>query len=211
MQWEWWGEAQPYDRIAERQRVLRRSIQANSAKECLAILSHAPVITVGKRPVPGLPSVEQLAEMGLCFSQTERGGLATYHGPGQMMAYVLVDVRKRGIKVRCFVQALEEGCLRYLARKSVQAHRKEGAPGIWVKEKKIAALGVHFSRGVSMHGIALNLSPDLAPFQLISPCGFPSDSVTSLEKITGKDWSVRKEALEFAEILMDCIKEVSVP
>jgi lipoyl(octanoyl) transferase len=127
------------------------------------------------------------------------------------MAYALVDVHKRRIKVRCFVQALEEACIRFLAKKSIEGVRKAGAPGVWVQDKKIAAVGVHFSRGVSMHGVALNLSPDLTPFELISPCGFGPNSVTSLSQITGKKWSVREEAPEFAGILMDCIKERSAP
>lgn len=211
MDWAWWGDAQPYDLIAERQRILRRAISEQGADECVAILSHSPVITVGRRPVPGAPSPTQLAERGIGFSRSERGGLATYHGPGQMMAYALVDVHKRRIKVRCFIQALEEASIRFLANKSVGADRKAGAPGIWVGDKKIAAVGVHFSRGVSMHGVAMNLSPDLSAFQLISPCGFSPNSVTSLSQITGKKWSVREEAPEFAGILMDCIKERSAP
>lgn len=210
MKWAWWGSEQPYSSIRDRQVGLRKAIQ-QGAEECIAILEHKAVITVGRRTVSELPSPEFLAEKGVDFEKTERGGLATFHGPGQLMAYALIDVHKRKIKVRCFVDLLEEACIRYLGLRGLKGVRVDGAPGIWISGQKIAAVGVNFSRGVSMHGLALNLSPDLEQFSLIQPCGFSSDVITSVAELTGDVLRVEDVAPEFASILMNCIKEATRP
>ena len=211
MKWSWWGSGVSYGEARQRQLAHREGIWAGSESECLALLEHSSVITVGRRAAEGLPGVDELKEHGIAFETTERGGLATYHGPGQLVAYTLVNVRERGIKVRCLVDALEESCIRFLATHSVQAQRKPGAPGVWVGEQKIAAVGLHFSRGVSIHGLALNLCPDLSAYQWISPCGFDAETMTSLKALTGEEVHPREAASSLAEILMKCIEDAGCP
>jgi lipoate-protein ligase B len=210
MKWVWWGGSQPYLSTRDRQIALRKAIQGGD-EECIAILEHKAVITVGRRSVSGLPSPEDLAVRGIGFAKTERGGLATYHGPGQLIAYALVDVHKRKIKVRCFVDLLEEACIRFLGLQGLKAARVGGSPGVWVSGRKVAAVGVNFSRGVSMHGLSLNLAPDLQHFGLIQPCGFSPGLITSVAELTGEVLDVEDVAPEFAGILIDCIKEATVP
>ena len=176
------------------------------SEECLALLEHTPVVTVGRRKALGVPSREALLAEGIELEASERGGLATYHGPGQLVAYTIVNVRRRGIKVRCLVHALEEACIVFLGDYGVEASRREGAPGVWVGGQKIAAVGLHFSRGVSMHGLALNLCPDLSAYRWISPCGFDAASMTSLQKLTGLAVSTEDSAPKFWELLEDCIE-----
>jgi lipoate-protein ligase B len=209
MRWTWWGESQPYGSTRERQLKLRAAIQRGEAEECIALLEHAPVITVGRRTAGELPDALSLQEAGIEFEETERGGLATYHGPGQLIAYALVDIHKRKIKVRCFVHALEEACIQFLSGHGVRAGRAEGAPGVWVKGKKIGAVGVHFSRGVSIHGLALNLDPNLEHFQWIQPCGFDAGAITSLSVCTQTVLKVSDVAPEFSALLINCIEEVT--
>ena len=197
----------PYREARARQAARRNAVFRGEAEECLALLEHAPVVTVGRRYAEGVPSREFLEEKGVSLENSERGGLATYHGPGQLVAYTIINVRRRGIKVRCLVHALEESCIRFLAEHGVPSGRRTGAPGVWVGEQKVAAVGLHFSRGVSMHGLALNLSPDLTPYSWISPCGFDSSCVTSVERLTGKVLSSEESAPKLWELLEVCIEE----
>lgn len=184
---EWLG-ALPYHEALRRQRARRDAVLAGEAPEALWLLEHdPPVVTVGRRPAPGNPSAEALAAHGIDFAQTERGGLATWHGPGQLVAYFIVDAVGRKIGVRHMVARVEEAVIDWLAGRGVEAGRRAGYPGVWVGTDKICALGFHFRRGVSMHGLALNLCPDLAAgFGRILPCGIEDAGVTSLERIIGE-------------------------
>ncbi len=138
----------------------------------LWLLEHPPVYTLGlaaeaahgPKPGGGIPVV-----------QVERGGEITYHGPGQVILYALVDLARRGIKVKQFVALLEQSVIDLLG---VRAERKPGAPGIYVAGAKVAALGIRVSRGCAFHGLALNVDMDLTPFRAIDPCGFPGLPVT---------------------------------
>ena len=123
--------------------------------------------------------------------QSERGGEITYHGPGQAIVYTLVDVARRGIKVKAFVHLLEQCVINFLVRHEVQAERKAGAPGVYVGGAKIASLGIRVTRGRAWHGIALNVDMDLAPFQAIDPCGYPGLSV-----VQARDFGVMGTAKE---------------
>ena len=141
----------------------------------LWVLEHPPVFTLGVRSDPGhRPS----AESAIPIVHSNRGGEITYHGPGQAIVYTLVDLARRGLKVREFVRMLEQSVIDLLAEGGVTATRKPGAPGVYVGEAKVAALGLRVSRGRAYHGIALNVDMDLAPFLAIDPCGFPGLSVT---------------------------------
>lgn len=175
----WWGRV-PYAAALERQRAARQAIIEGEGREYIALLEHPSVVTVGRRPAPGTPSASDLRAHGIDFARIERGGLATWHGPGQLVGYVLVDVGGRGGGVRRTVDAVEEGIIDWLATRGVAAGRRAGFPGVWVGTGKICAIGLHFKRGVSLHGFALNLTCDLDGFGRIVPCGITEGGVTAL-------------------------------
>jgi lipoyl(octanoyl) transferase len=178
----WLGRV-PYAEALQRQRERREAIVAGQAREALWLLEHDPVITTGRRAVDGLDP----ARLGMEVVQTERGGLATYHGPGQLVGYLLLDVGSRGGSVRGTVCAVEAGLMAWLDERLPRpAARREGHPGVWVGKDKIAAIGLHFRRGVSMHGFALNLTVDLERFRGFVPCGVEDGGVTSLQRELGR-------------------------
>lgn len=135
----------------------------------LWLVEHPPVFTLG---LAGKPE-HLLRETGIPLVHIDRGGQITYHGPGQAVVYLLVDLVRRRIKVRELVSLIEQSVLDVLAGYGVAAHLREGAPGVYVGEAKIAALGLKISRGCSYHGLSLNCDMDLAPFTAINPCGYP--------------------------------------
>jgi len=165
----------PYDAAlrAMREFTARR---APGTPDELWLLEHPPVYTLGLAadaahgPAPDAPVAR-----GIPVVQVERGGEITYHGPGQAVLYTLVDLARRGIKVRQFVAMLEQSVIELLGSR---AERKPGAPGIYVGGAKVAALGIRVSRGCAFHGLALNVDMDLAPFAAIDPCGHPGLQVT---------------------------------
>ena len=180
--WSWLGTV-PYAEALQRQRVRRDAVLAGEAGPVLWLLEHPPVVTEGRR-VPDCPTpVERLRAQGIDWLRTERGGLATYHGPGQLVGYLICDVAALGLSVKGTVGALERALIAWLGAQGVAAGPREGCPGVWIGRAKIAAIGLHFQRSVSMHGFALNLTVDLAPFSMIVPCGIRDGEVTSLERL----------------------------
>ena len=171
--------------MLDRQRTRRRGVIAGTHPEVLWLVEHGPVITTGRRAVPGLPSAQHLAAMGIALHHTERGGLATYHGPGQLTAYAIVDAWGRGMGAKGAVCAMEQGVIDWLATMNVDGRRRRGFPGVWVGPDKICAIGMHFSSGVSMHGIAINLTNGAEGFALITPCGITDGGITSLARLIG--------------------------
>ena len=141
---------------------------------------------------------------------TDRGGLATYHGPGQLVGYLIIDVARRRMGPRRLVDALEAGIIRWLDTIGIEARSRRDAPGVWVDDQKIAALGLHFSRGVSMHGFALNLEVDLTAYRAITPCGFDPSQVTSVRAIRGGRWRVLDNATAVGHCVRDAILKRSL-
>jgi lipoyl(octanoyl) transferase len=173
------------------------AIADGRAAECVWLLEHPPIYTAGTSAQPS-----DLLDARFPVFQTGRGGQFTYHGPGQRVAYVMLDLKRRTTDVRRYVQDLEEWLIRTLARFGVNGERRRGRVGIWVirdngREDKIAAIGVRVRRWVTYHGIALNVAPDLDHFNGIVPCGIRGHGVTSLADL-GLDISLRQtdEALQ---------------
>ena len=138
-------------------------------------LEHPPVYTLGQGADPAHGPEREAA---ISVVRVERGGQITYHGPGQLVIYTLVDIARRGIKVREYVRLLEQAIIDLLAAHGVLARRKPAAPGVYVEGAKVAALGLRVARGRVLHGLALNVDMDLAPFAAINPCGMPGLEVT---------------------------------
>jgi len=139
-------------------------------------LEHDPVFTQGQAGKPE----HLLAPGDVPVVQTDRGGQVTYHGPGQLMVYTLVDIERRGLSVRELVSLLEQALVTTLAHWGIAAAPRADAPGVYVGEEKIASLGLRIRRGRAFHGLALNVAMDLSPFQRINPCGFSGMPVTDM-------------------------------
>jgi lipoyl(octanoyl) transferase len=152
-------------------------------------LEHPPVITLGHRGDAAhvLASRELLAAQGIEVHRTTRGGDVTYHGPGQLVLYPVTDLMGLRLTVAGFVNALEETMVRTARDFGVEATRVQGKPGVFVGHDKIGAVGIHLSRGVTTHGLAFNVDPNLSHFELILPCGLRENGVTSLRRELGSD------------------------
>jgi len=145
----------------------------------LWLLEHPPVFTQGQAG-----KAEHLIDPGdIPVIQSDRGGQVTYHGPGQLICYLLLDLKALGIGVRTLVSAMEGAVIDLLAQRGIPAQARRDAPGVYVDGAKIAALGLRVRRGYSYHGLALNLDPDLEPFRRINPCGYAGQPVTSLARL----------------------------
>ncbi|HEX5092473.1 MAG TPA: lipoyl(octanoyl) transferase LipB [Burkholderiales bacterium] len=159
----------PYGEAVARMREFTGGRDAGTPDE-LWVLEHPPVYTLGQGADP---KFGPKSPTGIPVVQSERGGEITYHGPGQAVLYTLVDLQRRGIRVKAFVRRLEQCVIDVLGECGVRAERRAGAPGVYVDGAKIAALGIRVTRGRAWHGLSLNVDMDLAPFRAIDPCGYP--------------------------------------
>lgn len=182
------------------QRARREAVIAKQAPEALWLLEHDPVVTTGRRAVEVLPDNVEVVH-------TERGGLATWHGPGQLVGYLILDVGSRGLGVRSTIHGVEEGIVRWLGGLGLRAGRRKGFPGVWVGRDKICAVGMHFRRGVTMHGFALNLTADLRGFEAIVPCGITDGGVTSVQRLLGRSPAPFEVAEEVGRVVVDTLRE----
>lgn len=198
-----------------RQIAHRDSIVNNTASEQIWCLEHPPVITTGRRTAERLPDLATQDALGVPVVATERGGLATWHGPGQLIVWPLIHIVRRRIGVRQFVELLEDAVISWLSTIGVHAGRRAGTPGVWCDHplaphaRKICAVGLHIHRGVTAHGLALNLSPDMAGYQLIIPCGIRGAGITSVAQLNGNSPSVEAAAASLGEVLADHIAAAS--
>lgn len=164
-------------------------------------LEHAPVFTLGRNG-----KREHVLNPGdIPVIPVDRGGQVTYHGPGQLVVYVLVDIRRKGLGVRELVMMLEQSVIDYLAGQGIEAQGDRDAPGVYVKGEKIAALGLRVSRGKTYHGLSFNVNPDLAAFQRINPCGYAGLEVTSCRQFGITD-GVLEVAGALSEVLAQNLK-----
>ncbi|MDX6590116.1 MAG: lipoyl(octanoyl) transferase [Solirubrobacterales bacterium] len=179
----------PYEEAREAQRQLEGRRQRGEISDVLLLLEHPPVYTRGRRSTPDeLPmGVEWYEMQGIEVRDTDRGGRVTYHGPGQLVAYPIVSLAPYGDDVHEYVRRLEKVMIGALAEHGVEAGLSEGLTGVWVGDRKIGSIGVHVSRGVTTHGLAVNVNNDLQPFEWIVPCGIQGCAVTSLGRELGAE------------------------
>lgn len=180
-----------YAAVLARMREFTAHRDAETPDE-LWVVEHPPVYTLGQGADPKFgPKTSN----GIPVVQAERGGEITYHGPGQAVIYTMVDIARRGIKVKTFVQMLEQCVINFLISYEIPAERKAGAPGVYVGGAKIASLGIRVTRGRAWHGLALNVDMDLAPFAAIDPCGYPGLNVVQARDLgvmgTAKEVGIR--------------------
>lgn len=179
--------------------LAQRDVPGSPVGELL-IVEHPPVITVSRRAGAAghlLASADRLAELGVAVSATDRGGDITYHGPGQLVVYPILDLNRLGVGLHAYMRAMEEIVIGACARFGVRTRRDDDATGVWTEGlggtsgagggsgAKVCAMGIRVRRWVSMHGLALNVSTDLSHFDLIVPCGLSGRAVTSLERELG--------------------------
>ena len=170
-----------YEPVWRDMQAFTQARDAGTADE-LWLVEHPPVYTFGLNAKP-----EHLHDPGdIPVVRCDRGGQVTYHGPGQVVVYCLIDLRRMGLGVKTFVQKLEQSIIDLLAEYDVTAERQAGAPGVYVQGAKIAALGLRITRGASYHGIALNVDMNLEPFARINPCGYPGMAVTQLSALASR-------------------------
>ena len=201
-----WHPNAPYLEILKYQESIRQGILEGHSQECILTVEHLSCVTLGKRG--GSFAKEQLPE-GTTIHQINRGGLATWHGPGQAVIYPIIHVRQRKIGVRNFVFGLEETILSWLKEKKIAANRKEKCPGIWIGESKIAAIGLEIKQGISTHGVSINISNSLNGFNAIDPCGFSNLSITTMKNHCSTTPSIQEVGLELATRIRTWIEENS--
>lgn len=198
----------PYADALALQRELVEQRRADRVPDLLLLLQHPRVITFGVKGDGGRSNVlatdERLAELGVELSETGRGGDVTYHGPGQIVGYPILNLDPDRRDVHRYVRDLEEVMIRVCADYGVTAGRIKGLTGTWVGDEKIGAIGVRISRWITSHGFAFNVNTNLADFQLIVPCGITDHGVTSLERAAGRVMSMtdveERVVSRFAEV-----------
>jgi len=179
----------PYEEARELQRQLEGRRQRGEVPDVLLLLEHPPVYTRGRRSQPQeLPmGAEWYEAQGIEVRDTDRGGLVTYHGPGQLVAYPIVHLGAYGDDVLMYVRGLERTMIESLGEHGVSARTIEGLTGVWVDRRKIGSIGLHVSRGVTTHGLAVNVNNDLQPFEWVVPCGIEGVAMTSLSREQGAE------------------------
>ena len=206
-----------YNEVLEKQRGFFETLvndkkRGRHGKEYLLIGEHHPVITLGRRAKESnvLYPKEMLEEKGVKIFHIERGGDVTYHNPGQLIVYPILDLDKHKLGVKDFVNLMEESIILLLAKYGIRGERIEGKTGVWIgkdtsNERKICAIGVKCSHFCTMHGLALNIENDLSGFQLINPCGFTDKSVTSLMIETKDEINMKEIKEDFLHIFLSLI------
>jgi len=182
---EWLGRIE-YMEAFRYQEELKCLRAAGKISDTLLLLEHPHTYTLGARGDPSSFPLDRanLENEGVAFHMVDRGGDITYHGPGQIVGYPIMDLRPRGLDIRGYVGDLEEVIIRTLKKFGIRGGRSPGYPGVWVDQEKIAAIGIRVDKnGITSHGFALNIDCDLKYFSLIVPCGIRGKGVTSIEKI----------------------------
>ncbi len=212
----WELQHQIFDEIIEQKRKGLKPISQ------ILFCEHNPVFTLGKhgKEENRLFSIDFLKEQGYDWFEVERGGDVTYHGPGQITGYPILDLEQFALGLKAYIDLLEDSVIELLAFYKIRGTRNEGATGVWLdvgtpNARKICAIGVRSSRYVTMHGFALNVNNDLAPFQLINPCGFVNGKVTSMKEEVGQEldfYAVKQQLLAIiSKRLKACQEKASLP
>jgi lipoate-protein ligase B len=184
----WLGQVD-YRTAWQLQAELASAVAKGACPETLLLLEHPPTITLGRSAKDAhlLASVDRLNTLGIEVVPVDRGGDVTYHGPGQLVGYPIVDLNGRGRDLHAYLRQLEGALIDVLAEYGICAGRKPPHTGVWVEDRKIAAMGIKVSRWISSHGFALNVASDLTGFSHIVPCGLADFEVTSLSRELGQD------------------------
>lgn len=179
----WLGRVEFSEALALQEEIVRQKRAARHLPNELLLLEHEPVYTIGR--TPDQSSLRGAAHLPHPLFAINRGGQATYHGPGQLVGYFLIDLHEYGQDLHRYLRWLENLLIAGLAQHQIHATTRAGLTGVWVGERKIASIGVGVRHWITMHGFALNVSGDLSPFAEITPCGIANVAMTSIEKESG--------------------------
>ena len=205
----WLGRMEFVRALALQQEIVAKKRGDLSLADELLLLEHEPVYTIGR--TPDKSSLLGAAHLPYPVFSINRGGQATYHGPGQLMGYPIIDLRRCGQDLHRYLRWLEQLLIELLAEYGIAASRRESLTGVWVDQRKIASIGVGVRHWITMHGFALNVCGDLSAFQHIVPCGINNVAMTSMEKETGKAFSVVNVARALEKLASQTIIPVRVP
>jgi lipoyl(octanoyl) transferase len=194
--------------LALQEEIVGQKRDDGALQDELLLLEHEPVYTIGR--TPDRSSLLGAAHLPYSLFSINRGGQATYHGPGQLMAYPIVDLRRCGQDLHKYLRWLEQLLVNLLADYDIAATRRESLTGVWVENRKIASIGVGVRHWITMHGFALNVCGDLSPFDHIVPCGINNVAMTSVEKETGKPFTVVEVARAIEELASKSIISLRV-
>ena len=199
----WLGRMEFADALLLQEELLAQKQEDRSLEDELLLLEHEPVYTIGR--TPNKSSLLGSTHLPHTLFAINRGGQATYHGPGQLMGYPIIDLRRCGQDLHRYLRWLEQLLIELLANYGITAWQREALTGVWIEHRKIASIGVGVRHWITMHGFALNVCGDLSPFNYIIPCGINNVSMTSMEKETGKAFSVVDVARIFEKLALDRI------
>ncbi|HZR78411.1 MAG TPA: lipoyl(octanoyl) transferase LipB [Chthoniobacterales bacterium] len=202
----WLGRITFADALALQEDIVAHKHEHPDRADEILLLEHEPVYTIGR--TPDKSSLLDAAHLPHPVFAINRGGQATYHGPGQLMAYPIVDLRRCGQDLHRYLRWLEQTLIDFLAVYEIGAMRREGLTGVWVQQRKIASIGVGVRHWITMHGFALNVCGDLSPFTQIIPCGITNVTMTSMEQETLKKLSVEEIAREFEQVVRDKFRDL---
>src|SRR5438067_1323358 len=204
----WLGRVNFADALALQEEIVARKREDRDAADEVLLLEHEPVYTIGRTP----DKSSLLGAMHLPHSlfAINRGGQATYHGPGQLIGYPIVDLRRCGHDLHRYLRWLEQLLIETLAEYEIAAIRRESLTGVWVRDRKIASIGVGIRHWITMHGFALNVCGDLSPFNHIVPCGINNVVMTSIEKETSAALSVACVAASLEKLALNQISDLRV-
>jgi lipoyl(octanoyl) transferase len=200
----WLGRVNFADALALQEKLVTEKRINNSLGDELLLLEHDPVYTIGR--TPDQSSLRGVAHLPYPLFPINRGGQATYHGPGQLIGYPIIDLRQCGQDLHRYLRWLEALLMETIAEVGITATTRPGMTGVWIDDRKIASIGVGVRHWVTMHGFALNVCGDLAPFDQIVPCGIANVTMTSIERETGREWSVLEVASRVERIALRQIR-----
>jgi lipoyl(octanoyl) transferase len=204
----WLGRMDFATALALQEEIVLKKRHDSSVEDQLLLLEHEPVYTIGR--TPDQSSLLGAGHLPHPLFVINRGGQATYHGPGQLMGYPIIDLRRCGQDLHKYLRWLEQLLIDLLAENGITASRRESLTGVWVGNRKIVSIGVGVRHWITMHGFALNVSGDLSPFNHIVPCGINNVAMTSMEKETGMPFMVARVAASLEKLVLKQIGDLRV-
>ena len=204
----WLGRTEFAHTLALQEELAAKKKEDAALEDQLLLLEHEPVYTIGR--TPDRSSLLGSTHLPHPVFSINRGGQATYHGPGQLMGYPIIDLRQCGQDLHKYLRWLEQLLIDLLARYDIAAERRESLTGVWVENRKIASIGVGVRHWITMHGFALNVCGDLSPFDHIVPCGINNVAITSMEKETKRAFTVAEVARAVEKLALDSIVSLRV-
>lgn len=196
---QWLGRVEYAEALALQEEIHARKRNDGGEPDHVLLLEHEAVYTIGR--TPDHTSLRGRNHLPYPVFHIGRGGQATYHGPGQLIGYPIIDLRNRGQDLHKYLRWIEELLIEFLGQFEIRARRRTALTGVWVEERKIGSIGVGVRQWITMHGFALNVCGDLSPFAQITPCGIAGVSMTSMEQETGTSMTVEEAAAAMQELL----------